>query len=106
GDRFLTRVRPGVLQTQIEGGRSALERLEAHCAGNIGHAAEPLGAKNGEPTNSVHGLRAIEQSESLFCFEMLRLKPGATQCFAAFHAFTLKKRLAFADQAQGEMSER
>src|SRR5438876_6416497 len=106
GDRFLTGVRPGVLQTQIEGGRSALKGLEAHRAGNIGHAAEPLGAKNGEATNSVHGLRAVEQSESLFCFEMLGLKPGATKCFAALHSFTLKKRLAFADQAQGEMSER
>src|SRR3984893_1097500 len=106
GDRFLTGVRPGVLQTQIEGGRSALERLKAHRAGNIGQATEPLGAENREPTNCVHGLRAVEQSESLFCFEMLGLKPGATKCFAAFHSFTLKKRLAFADQTQGEMSER
>src|SRR5438105_14426962 len=106
GDRLLTRVRPGVLQPQIEGGRSALERLETHRAGNIRHATEPLGAKNGEPTDCVHGLRAVEQSESLFCFEMLGLKPGATKCFAAFHSFTLKKRLAFADQTQGEMSER
>src|SRR5437879_13748118 len=62
GDRFLTGVRPGVLQTQIEGGRSALERLEADHAGNIGYAAEPLGPTNGQPTNRLQGLPAVPQS--------------------------------------------
>src|SRR5438128_10408298 len=53
GDRFLAGVRPGVLQTQIEGGRSAFERLEAHRAGNIRHATEPLCANTGAPTHRV-----------------------------------------------------
>src|ERR1700730_17733491 len=78
GDRFLTRVRPGALQTQIEGDRGALERLEAHRAGNIRQATGDADRKNGEPTDSVHGLRSVEQGDSLFCLKMLGLQPGAT----------------------------
>src|SRR5438105_13006372 len=65
GDRFLAGVRPGVLQPQIDGGRSAFERLEAHRAGNIRQATEPRAAKRGQPTNRVHLLRPAGASEPL-----------------------------------------
>src|SRR5947207_16011755 len=54
----------------------------------------------------MHRLRAVEQGQSLFCFETLRLKPSAGQRFMAFHSFALKKCLAFTNQRQSEMSER
>src|SRR5947207_14606063 len=54
----------------------------------------------------MHRLRAVEQGQSLFCLETLRLKPSARQLFMAFHSFALKKCLAFTNQRQSEMSER
>src|SRR5437879_9694296 len=106
GDRLLSGVRSRLLQTQIERGRSSFERFEAHCAGNIRDTSESFGTQKSESAHSMHRLRAVEQGESLFCFEALRLKSGARQRFPAFHSFALKKCVAFANQSQSEMSER
>src|SRR6266705_1342491 len=57
-------------------------------------------------TQIKRGRRTVEQGESFFCFETLRLKSSARQHFMAFHSFALRKCLTFADQSQSEMSER
>ena len=61
GHGFLAGMRSGVLHTQIKSGRSALERFEAHRAGNVRDAGEPVGAKKREPAHRVHRLSTIEQ---------------------------------------------
>ena len=98
---LLTGVRPRILQAQVECSRSSFERLEAHRTADIGNAGQPLGAEKCKPAHSVHGLRAIQQGQTLFCLQPLRLEPGATKCFATVESFTLKKRLSFSNQAQG-----
>src|SRR5437588_46613 len=106
GDRLLSGVRSRLLQTQIKRGRRSFKGFEAHCAGNIRETSESFGTQKSESAYSMHRLRAVEQGESLFCFETLRLKSSARQRFMAFHSFALKKCLAFANQSQSEISER
>src|SRR5438067_10109505 len=98
-DGLLAGVRPGIVQTRIESGGRSLERFETHCAGHIRDAREPFRAEKGESADRVHRLCAVEQGESLLCFEMQRLKFCSTKRIPARHSFSLEKRLALADQA-------
>ncbi len=75
-------------------------------AGNIGDAREPLRAQKREPANGVHRLCAVEQGQPLFCLQLHRFQSSATKRFAAFHSFTLEKRLAFANQTQRKVRKR
>ena len=105
GHRDLPGVWARLLQTQIKRGRSSFERFGAHCAGNIRDTSESFGTQKSESAHSMHRLRAVEQGESLFCFETLRLKSSARHRFPAFYWFAPKKCLAFANQGQSEMRE-
>ena len=99
GRLFLARMRAGILQTLVESGGRTLERFETHCSGNITDVSDPFGAKKREPANRVHCLRAIEQCEALFCFQLPRLQASAPKCFATLEPFPLEKCIAFPNQS-------
>src|SRR5712691_11981737 len=105
-DGFLSRMRTGLVQTRIESGRRSFQRFQGHCPGNISDSRKFFRPQDRQSSDGVHGLSAVEKSESFFCFEMLGLESGATKCFPALEPFTLKKRFAFTNQAQSEMGKR
>ena len=48
------------MNSRVERGRRALERLQRHRAGDIGHPREAFRAQKGEPADRMHRLGAIE----------------------------------------------
>src|SRR5439155_14555945 len=105
GDSFLSWMWTRLLQTRIERGRCSFQRFQSHRTGNISDSRESFRPQDRQSSNGVHGLSAIEQSKPFFCFEMLGLQSGATKCFPALKSFALKKRFAFAHQAQSEVGK-
>ena len=59
-DRNLPRMRPRLLNPQIEGAWCSHQTFQGHCAGHIGDARETFGAKQGEAADRVHGLGPVQ----------------------------------------------
>src|ERR1043166_8612721 len=105
GSSFLTRMWPGFLQARIESGGGSFECLQAHCPRDISDMSKTLRAQDRQSPHGMHRLCAIKQGEPFLCLQMHRLEPSQAQRFAALHPLALKKRFAFADHAQREMSQ-
>ena len=80
---------------RIKRHRSAFERFERHCAGNICDPCETLGAEEREATDGVHRLRAVEQREPFLGAKFARLKTRLFQSLRAGHAFAFGKGFPF-----------
>ena len=78
-DRLLPGMRPSLVDTRVECGRRALERLECHCAGHIRDARETFRAPEREAADGVHRLGAVEEGESFLGLQIRRLQSRLLQ---------------------------
>ncbi len=79
GHHELPRMRAGDVQALVEGPCGALERLQAHRAGDVRRGGEALGVQQREGAQGGHELRAVDEGQPLLRLEDHRLDAGALQ---------------------------
>jgi hypothetical protein len=90
----------------VERALRALQRFEAHRAGDVGEGRQARGIEKCESAEPRHVLCAVDERETFFRFELDRFDSRARQRFASRHERAFETRFPFADEDEREVRER
>src|SRR5687768_14850987 len=93
----LARMRPGILDSLVEGNRRISQRLESHCARHVAEAGEPLGSIESEAADGTHGLCSVKESKTFLSVQHDRGQSRGPHGICAGHSGSAVEGMPFAD---------
>ncbi len=103
--RACARISAGVHDSSIESARTAAECIEREGSSYVPRVNQDVGFAQRQAEQREHSLRAVQQGEAFFGFQLQRSDARALHCFTARQSIASKHGLSFADDNVRQMSQ-